>query len=1061
MISFIYNLLIIQLLLIGTIISNSWANSSFDWVNEQILEKNKERGHATLIPYNNELNAIEGNLSSSSNYLSLNGKWNFHFTENPSKSEIDFYRNDFNISDWNEIIVPGSWQLQGYDIPIYTNVNYPFRPVNPPYIPNDFNPVGCYKKIFEIPSEWKNRQVFLHFDGVKSAFYVWINGIEIGYSQGSATPAEFNITKYLNKGSNTVSVKVFRWSDGSYLEDQDAWRLSGIYRDVYLYSTPNIHIRDFFIKTELDKQYDNAILDIKLNIRNYDRAKNRSCNVAFSLSNSEGQIVFDGLDKNIIIEKDEEKIIRFNQPINNPSKWSAESPNLYTLILRLKDERNDIIEIESAKIGFRQVEIKNGQLLVNGKAITIKGVNRHEHDPDFGRTVSKDVMIQDIKLMKQFNINAVRTSHYPNCPLWYKLCDEYGIYLIDEANIETHELWSKLSIDTKWKKAFVDRAQRMVERDKNHPSVIIWSLGNEAGYGENHEAMSDWIRNYDPTRPIHYEATDPGYSSEPSHFDIIANMYPSVEKMINFTKNYPDRPVIICEYAHAMGNSVGNLKDYWDAIEEYPRLQGAFIWDWVDQGLRQKTEEGIEWYAYGGDFGESVTDGNFCINGLVFPDRRVQPELFEVKKIYQFVKIDSIDLLNGKIKITNNYDFLNLNNFEMFWNIVSDGKILQQGRFGKLDINPMENKIIRVPYSKPELVPGTEYWLNISFKLSESTNWVERGHEIAWEQFKLPFKNQSCELLSVDKMSEMKINKKNKIIEIQGNDFSIKFDKNVGTITSYEYLNNNILYTGPLPNFWRAPTDNDAGGDERSFAHRWLEAGLDKLKIEIVDFSVIQIRPQVIIIKVKIDVIAETGRIKTHSTYTVFGNGDVHMDNEMDVGKNLPPLPKVGMQIKIPKNYDSFTWYGRGPHESYWDRKHGARVGIYSGKVAEQYVPYIMPQENGNKSDVRWACLTNEKNIGLLIKAGSSLNVSVHHYSVENLTNAKHTHEVKESDQITWNLDYQQMGLGGDDSWNPRTHDEYLLKPGKYKYSFRMSPVYGEMHEIIKNTKKEIPLVNR
>jgi len=688
-------------------------------------------------------------------------------------------------------------------------------------------------------------------------------------------------------------------------------------------------------------------------------------------------------------------------------------------------------------------------------------VNRHEHDPDHGRTVSEEMMIKDIMLMKQYNINAVRTSHYPNCPRWYELCDEFGIYLIDETNIETHELWSKLSKDPDWQNAYVDRVQRMVQRDKNHPSVIIWSLGNESGYGQNHEAMAEWVRSFDNTRPIHYEATDPGYSEEPSHFDIIANMYPSVEKMIGFTKKYPDRPVIICEYAHAMGNSVGNLKDYWDAIENYPGLQGAFIWDWVDQGLRQKTEDGTEWFAYGGDFGEEITDGNFCINGLVFPDRTIQPEIHEVKKVYQYVKFESEDLAEGKIRVSNNYNFINLDGFELYWTMEADGKILQQGKTGQYDIKPGNSKTILIPFEKPDIISDTEYWLNLSFRTEKKTKWADKGHEIAWEQFKLPYDKISNESVSIEDMPPLTLKKIINGIAITGQEFSIIFDKKIGTITSYKFQNNDILSQGPLPNFWRAPNDNDAGGDEKSFAHRWLKAGLDELRMKVVDFKTEQLNKQVIRIKVKIDLVAKTDKIKYTGIYTVFGNGEILMDNEIDVGDDLPPLPKVGLQMKMLKDYNLFYWYGRGPHESNWDRKQGTKLGVYSGTVAGQYVPYIMPQENGNKSDVRWACLTNQENTGLMIKANSLLNVSAHHHSLENLTDAKHTFEIKDSGFITWNLDYQLMGLGGDDSWNPRTHEEYLLKPGKYKYGFRISPVSSQLNDVIANLKKKLTLATK
>ena len=1041
----------------GFMMINVFASDQNDWENEQVYQRNKLDGHATLIPYPNEKNALRGNISQSPFYFSLNGTWKFNWSKSPAEAPADFFNLQFDDNSWLTIAVPGCWQLQGYGMPIYTNVKYPFRPVDPPFIPDDYNPVGCYKRSFQLPADWQNRQIFLHFDGVKSAFYVWINGKEAGYSQGSATPAEFNITNLIQQGMNTIAVKVFRWSDGSYLEDQDAWRLSGIYRDVYLYSTPEIHIRDFFVKTELDKKYEDAFLIVRAKIHNYSHNNRSRYSVEMGLYDDNGTQLFDPVEQVFRASPAEERSLQLSRHIKNPRKWSAETPNLYTLILKLKDDAGNVIEVESTRIGFRQVEIKNGQLLVNGRAITIKGVNRHEHDPDRGRTVSEEVMIKDIKLMKQFNINAVRTSHYPNTPRWYELCDEYGLYLIDEANIETHELWSKLARDHRWQGAFLDRAQRMVERDKNHPSVIIWSLGNESGYGPNHDAMAAWIREYDGTRPIHYEATDPGYSSEPSHFDIIANMYPSVEFMIELTQKNPDRPVIICEYAHAMGNSVGNLKEYWDAIEQYPRLQGAFIWDWVDQGIRQRTKDGAEYFAYGGDFGEPLTDGNFCINGLVFPDRTIQPELFEVKKVYQYIKVEPIDLLQGKIKITNNYDFQHLEFVDVIWYIAMDGNVLEKGNAGRFNIPPSQSKTITIPYQRPKLNPGSEYWMTISFQLAHATAWGEKGQELAWEQFKLPLDPPGKQVMPIEQMPLLHLNQTDSTIEIASTDFDINFSKIRGTITSFTYLGSRLLVAGPLPNFWRAPTDNDAGGDERSFKHRWLQAGLDKLIPKVNRITARQLTPRTIAVRIELELVGSRDTIKYQGDYTIFGSGDILLNNSIEVGDKFPPLPRVGLQLMLPQEFDHIAWYGRGPHESYWDRKHGAKVAVYRGSVAEQYVPYLMPQENGNKSDVRWACLMNQNNVGLMVASSSLFNMSAHHYTLKNLTEAKHTYEVKNSDHVTWNLDYQQMGLGGDDSWNPRTHEKYLLKPGKYQYSLRICPFSSGVRVAVDHIKKELP----
>lgn len=1031
------------------------AESNHDWENEQIFGINKEPGHATLIPYNNKKNALQGNRTASLYYHSLNGTWKFKWFKKPIDANIEFYNRDFNI-DWDNITVPGSWQLQGYGIPIYTNVKYPFRPVKPPYIPHNNNPVGCYKRFFSIPNKWKDRQVFLHFDGVKSAFYVWINGNEVGYSQGSATPAEFNITSYLKEGSNSISVKVFRWSDGSYLEDQDAWRLSGIYRDVYLFSTPPIHIRDFMVQTALDQNYEDALLNVLAEIQNFKNTVFKDYKLELVLYDNKSQAILNSKEKKFTLHKKDKSSVYFSLPIANPLKWTAETPNLYSLVLQLKDTRGNVLEIESTKVGFRKVEIVKGQLLLNGKAITIKGVNRHEHDPDNGRTISEKMMVKDIKLMKQFNINAVRTSHYPNYPRWYELCDEYGIYLIDETNIETHELWSKLTNDPRWKASFIDRAQRMVVRDKNHPSIILWSLGNEAGYGPNHEAMAEWIRRYDPTRPIHYEATDPGYSSEPSHFDIIANMYPTVERMIELTQKNPTRPVIICEYAHAMGNSVGNLQDYWDAIEKYPRLQGGFIWDWVDQGLRQHTENGVEWYAYGGDFGEEITDSNFCINGLVFPDRTPQPELHEVKKVYQSIKVKPVDLISGIFRITNDYDFIDISLAEIRWNIIANGNVLQQGNLGVKSVPAGTSRIINIPYQKLNLKSGAEHWIEISFRLAKSSNWAAKDHELAWYQFKLSENNPESEFYKIEQMAALDLNQTADEIEISNREFSLCFNSNFGTIKSYKYKGSNLIKQGPVPNFWRAPTDNDAGGNEKSYKYRWKKAGLDKLIIEVKNIYTERIRPQVIRIIVDFELIGKSEKIQHKCIYTIYGNGGILLDNYIKVGTNFPPLPKVGLYLQIPEEFDNFYWYGRGPHESYWDRKSGARVGIYQGKVADQYVPYIMPQENGNKSDVRWACLMNDKEVGIMAVGMPLLNVSVHNYSLNNLTKAYHTYEIKNSGNITWNLDYQLMGLGGDDSWNPRTHKEYLLKADSYYYQIQIYPISSKK-ELNQRFRKRFP----
>lgn len=1015
------------------------AQTKNDWENPGFIGQNKEPGHATLIPFDSIEEALAGDKQASRNYLSLNGSWKFQWAKNPAEAPTDFYRTKRDVSAWDDIKVPGSWQLQGYGIPIYTNVQHPFSPVNPPYIPEDYNPVGSFRRNFTLPEDWKSRQVFLHFAGVKSAFYVWINGKKVGYSQGSMTPAEFNITGFLHNGSNTIAVQVYRWSDASYLEDQDFWRLSGIYRDVFLFSVPQTHIRDFFVRTDLLNNYRDAVLNVRLNLNNYHHEPMRRT-VELTLYDENNQQVYQPLSRAVLMSNDAESVLNFQQEISNPKKWSAETPNLYTLLLTLKDPNGQILEVLSHRIGFRSVELKNGQLLVNGEAITLKGVNRHEHHPVTGRTIDEETMIRDIKLMKQFNINAVRTSHYPNDPRWYELCDEYGLYVYDETNLETHAFWSKFAVDPLWEKAFVDRVQRMVERDKNHASIIVWSLGNEAGYGPNHEAMAKWLRAYDPSRLIHYEANEPGYIPQANHFDIIANMYASIELMIKLTLENPDRPVILCEYSHAMGNSNGNFHKYWETIEKYPRLQGGFIWDWVDQGILQNDQNG-QWYAYGGDFGETIHDGNFCINGLVLPDRTPHPGLHEVKKVQQFVKMQLVDIRERKVEIRNEYDFLNLDFLKASWNLSAEGRVLQKGEMGQLDIEPGESRVIQISLQQPELVPQAEYWLNIQFMLAESTPWAEKGHILAWEQFKMGYIPPEKPVVKLTHLPQLRLIDNEQIIEVDGKDFLLEFDKKQGMLTAWKYKNIDLVTAGPLPNFWRAPTDNDRGGGQNSFAHRWEIAGLDQLQYRVKSVKGEKISDRVVKVTIQSRLDGKNDGIDYTGTYTIFNNGEILLDNHIQAGADLPVLPKIGMMLRLPREFEKMKWYGRGPHESYWDRKTGAPVGVYSGNVRDQYFPYIKPQENGNKTDVRWISLTNHEGKGLLAAGVPFLNVSAHHYSLECLTEAKHTFDVKDSQSITLNLDYQLMGLGGDDSWNPRTHEEYLLYPQSYTYALRLKPV--------------------
>ena len=615
-----------------------------DWENPAVFSRNKEAPHASFQRYDTVEAAARRDLPGRYS-MSLNGMWSFKWVPEPSQRPRDFFNPEYDVSTWDEITVPSNWELQGYGTPIYTNIIYPFGPPEPPFIPHNNNPVGSYRRDFTVPQDWDGRRIVIHFAGVESAFYIWVNGEKVGYSQGSRTPAEFDLTSFVQPGSNTLAVEVYRWSDGSYLEDQDFWRLSGIFRDVAIYATPELYVRDFQARTEFDSAYQDASLKVYVDLSNYSKQVPAGGSISLMLEDANGAAVLTGTEKNVKLSPGEDLRVFWEESVKSPAQWSAENPCLYNLVIKLSDRENVVLEVIPFKIGFRQVEMRDGQILINNIPALFKGVNRHEHDPDTGHYLTRESMIRDIKLMKQHNINAVRTCHYPDVPEWYELCDEYGIYLIDEANIESHGMGYRsdttLGNNPVWKEAHLDRTRSMVERDKNHASVVIWSLGNEAGDGVNFEATSAWIHDRDNSRPVHYER-----AMQKPHVDIVSNMYSKVEQIIEYAQTHKDRPFILCEYAHAMGNSVGNLFKYWDAIEKYPQLQGGFIWDWVDQGLRAYTEEGRPYFAYGGDFGppEVPSDDNFCMNGLVSADRIPHPSLLEVKKVYQYVGFEAVDL---------------------------------------------------------------------------------------------------------------------------------------------------------------------------------------------------------------------------------------------------------------------------------------------------------------------------------------------------------------------------------------------------------------------------------
>jgi len=1012
--------------------------NNLDWENSEIFSINKQPAHSTFIPYASLDQAKTANRENSPFYKSLNGNWKFFWVAKPSDRPKEFYKPEFNVNKWNNIPVPGNWQMYGYGIPIYVNVQYPFGKPTPPYIPHENNPVGSYRTTFLIPQNWEKRNVFIHFAGVKSAFYIWVNGKKVGYSQGSMTPAEFNLTGFLKKGENILAVQVYRWSDGSYLEDQGMWCLSGIFRDVYLFSVSKLHISDFFVKTDLDKNYRNSTLEIDVNLKNLAEISEKYRIEAHLLDPTTKKEISTLATKVEKIVAGEERFISLSTVINNPLKWTAEIPNLYQILLILKNNDGQIEEVLECKTGFRKIEIKDFKLLLNGVPILLKGVNRHEHHPKYGRFIPKETMIKDIKLMKRFNINTVRTSHYPNDPYWYELCDRYGIYVINETNVESHGANSILPrSDPRWTAATIDRIKSMIQRDKNHPLVIMWSLGNEAGTGDNFLAMRDYAHKADPSRPVHYE----GYNEAA---DIYSRMYPRISEMIDYAKSDYTKPYFICEYAHAMGNACGNLREYWDVINNYKPFIGGCIWDWVDQGLVKKDAAGKWFYAYGGDFGPPGTpsDGNFCLNGLVFPDRTISPKMWEVKKVYQNILVTAHDLSAGTFEISNKYCFTNLNNFCAGWKLLQNGKVIKEGELGILAISPGSFKKVTIPLdgippSKALLKNRGELWLEIYFTLAESTFWGDKGFKVAWEQFKIPSQKRKSPVARLSEIPALTIKDEGIKVIITGKEFNLMFDKQSGLMQSYNYKGVQLLAKagGPRLSLFRAPLDNDV-----LVKQSWYQAGFDNLQRSVDSFQTQKVADNLFQLTVKAKYTGKNDAGFIHTCiYTVSGNGDVLFDNQIFPYGNVGDPARIGLTFTIVNDLENLKWYGRGPFENYPDRKTGSAIGQFSSTVTEQYVPYIKPQSNGSKQDVRWCLLNDDKGIGFMIRhVAEPFAMTALHYREKDFAIVRNRNELIPREKIYLTIDARSRGVGNA-SCGPEILPKYkvLAQPTAFSFSLR------------------------
>ncbi len=1023
------------------------------WQDPQVSGINRLPARATSYSYATVEEAVKRDFKNSGRYKSLNGDWKFSWAPVPEQAPENFEQPDYDVSDWNSIPVPANWELHGYGTAIYSNIDYPFVPVDPPYTPQDDNPTGSYKTSFTIDDQWEDMQVTLTFGGVSSAYYVWVNGKLLGYSEDSQLPTHFDVTPYLKKGKNDLAVQVYRWSDGVYLEDQDHWRLSGIQRDVYLTAAPKVQLYDFFVKTQLDDAYENAQLQIRPRIKRYKDVKLKDYTLDAQLLDEQGKVVNNEpisipLSK-IYFEqygqRDKPPFELLKSEVTNPKLWSAEFPNLYTLVFQIKDPQGTLLEARSTRVGFRKIEIDNGAVLVNGEEVLMYGVNRHDHDPRTGKVISEEAMRTDIELMKKFNINAVRTSHYPNNELWYDLCDEYGIYLMDEANLETHGLGGKLSNDPSWSNAFLQRAVRMVERDKNHPSIIFWSLGNESGSGFNHAAMAQWINAYDDTRMVHYEGAqrrrpnpDGSHQRDPAYVDMVSRMYEPIAYM-EMMADLPgeDRPVIWCEYAHSMGNSTGNLFKFWDAIRSNRQLVGGYIWDWVDQGLIQKTEDGEEYYAFGGDMGDiEINDLNFCLNGIVGPDREVKPALWEVKKVFQPVGFTAQDVKKGSIELYNRHNFKNLNAFNVTWQLTQDGRVVDEGLLENIAGLPNTSTAITIPFNMPAALPGAEYFLRVALVQKNANRHSPAGHEIAWEQFEIPVTTAAVSINWSD-YPPLSVTESDNLVTVAGQQFKAIFDTDSGEMIAFAKAESNNIATPLRPQFWRPTTDNDRGGGRTPETLAvWKNAGKN---VNLQSMKVIDKTDHKVSLQSQFAMPDVNGSLAV--TYHVYSNGMVKVDNAMDLPDDteLPMLPKYGMQLQIPDSYQNVTYLGKGPFENYQDRQLAADVGLYQENAVTDYDSYIRPQESGNKIGVRWMALTDAADNGLYIGSTDQLlSMSARPYSNENIDEALHTYDLKRDGTITVNIDLKQMGVGGDDSWSPAAlpHPEFRLPAQDYSYSF-------------------------
>ncbi|MCQ2199759.1 MAG: DUF4981 domain-containing protein [Paludibacteraceae bacterium] len=1025
------------------------AQSWTEWDgNPRTYTVNTLKPHVTSMPYSTVEEGVKAERKTSQWYKSLTGTWKFFHVDKPSQINKDFFKVGYDVSKWDDIEVPSSWQLLGYDHPIYSNVIYPWNGsdyINPPAAPKNFNPVGHYKRTFTVPSNWNGKRIRLHFEGVESAYYVWVNGQYVGYSENSFTDHEFDITDKLKaSGENEIAVQVFRWCDGSWLEDQDFIRLAGIYRDVYIYATPKTHIQDFQINATLASNYTDGVLNTTVWVDNFDKAAESNLTVELSLYDKQGKVIIAPQSKSISsIEPNKEASVYYSIPVASPSLWSAESPSLYTAVISLKDASGKIVQVESAKVGFRKIELKKDsqgitRFYVNNSPVILRGVDRHEIDPDKGRVMSTQLIYDDVVLMKKFNINGLRTSHYPNDPRIYDICDSLGIYVLDECNVESHGANNTLpKSDDNWRPACLERMSSMIQRDKNHPCVIIWSLGNEAGWGNVFASMREYAHQADNTRPVHYEGDN-------NNADVQSCMYCDPWGVSVYNDN--NKPFMLCEYEHAMGNSVGEIQKYVDAFYSNPRVFGGFIWDFIDQGLRR---ENTKFFNYGGLWGDRPNDDNFCANGLVFPDRALQPEIWEVKHAYQNILVKAKDASAGKFTIENRFDFTNINDVaEGFWSLKEDGVVISSGKLdaSMTNVSPLTTKEITLDFKKPAtLKPGASYKIDFDFRLKNSTNWAKAGHSIASDQISLNLGQGYSPKINISSLPKQEAEEGNGMLDIKGKDFSVEIDTKTGMITNYTSNGILLIKDGPQPNFWRATTDNDRGNKMGDRCKEWRYAGSKRV---VNSYKVTKESDNETRIDFSIS-LPEAGSSKMDMSYTIYGSGDIIVEYTLSPDATQDEIPNIGTLFTVPGGFEKLTYLGCGPHENYFGRNASSFEGLYNTYVDSTTVYYMKIGETGQRTNVRWATLTNSSGVGLMVVGSPLMEINAQHHTPEDLETTVYPWDLKNNKDITLRVDLQQQGLGGVNSWGAKPQgDQMMLAKNKYSHKFRICPLKGKVKDL-------------